>query len=786
MSEQVLVSPGVFTEENDLSFLPQGIAQIGAAIIGPTTKGPAFTPTIVTSYTDFTDKFGFPDGKSYVPYTVKNYLKHSGRATVVRVAGFEGYTANLLKINFTALTGSYSGSTLLGAVIADSVNTSSNFSAWTVNTSLSTAADRTLFGLKSASVEYTCSLNPSSDSFVKYVLGTSPSDGRKLYVYETANTDAFLALVAEHALHPTWTGSLTSASLSTAINLAGTYSSPAYSVAATPSILSQLNTELFKFHSFNAGAPDVYVSIANIRFSGEIAGTTYGTFDVIVRAVGDTDLKPNILETFSSCNLDPTSPSYVARKIGDQYITIVDDENGNPKVQINGDFSNKSKYIRIEMVDPYGATEVPFGFGQYYSPISGSNGFAIQNRYVQKSNISDTGSAATSSFEYKYYYGFDLSNNDNKFVLKPVVAGASLISNSGFTLSSVQIQSGSSISTGTKVFDSTSAPAKSRKFSVALQGGFDGFNPVTSKNIGSDITATNVMGLNCSTPTTLGSLAYRKAIDTVANPDEYDINMIILPGIINSLHGSVITYANDMAENRGDTFFLFDCVGLSGSVSDAIDAVNGIDSNYSATYYPWVKIYDNDNTKYMWVPPTVVIPAVLAFTDKTSAPWYAPAGLNRGGVSEATQVYTRLSQNERDILYEGRVNPIVTFISQGIVTWGQKTLQVKDSALNRINVRRLLIELKKYIASTTKYLVFEQNTIQTRTRFLNIVNPYLDAVVQKQGLYTFKVVMDETNNTNDVIDRNMMVGDIYLQPTKTAEIIKINFNITPTGAVFGQ
>ena len=193
----------------------------------------------------------------------------------------------------------------------------------------------------------------------------------------------------------------------------------------------------------------------------------------------------------------------------------------------------------------------------------------------------------------------------------------------------------------------------------------------------------------------------------------------------------------------------------------------------------------NDNTKYIWVPPTVVIAAVMAFNDKVGAPWYAPAGLNRGGIPEATQVYTRLTQAERDDLYDGRVNPIVTFINQGIVTWGQKTLQVKASALDRINVRRLLIELKKYIASATKYLVFEQNTVQTRTRFINIVTPYLDSVQQKQGLYTFKVVMDETNNTPDVIDRNMMVGTIWLQPTKTAEMIKIDFNITPTGATFG-
>lgn len=784
-----MVSPGVFTQENDLSFLPQGIAQIGAGIIGPTVKGPAFVPTLVTSYTDFTDKFGYPDTKSYVPYTVRNYLKHSGRATVVRVAGIEGYSAQTLDLSWTAESGSYSGSTFLGAVIAHGFDSSSDMTDWVIGGQGTAIVGDALSFTLSGSAIYTCSLDPDSDSYVSYVLGTAPESGssRHIYVYAADNTETFRAIAAEIAA----TGSLSGSSevsgtvLTTGILLTGTSAAPAYGEASTPYILSQLGTNLFKFVHFNAGASDVYISIDNIRLSGEIAGTTYGAFNVLVRQIGDTDLKPNVLETFANCNLDPVSPNFIGRKIGDQRRWVADDENGFPKVYVTGDFTNKSKFIRVEMGDSYGATEVPFGFGSYYSPVVGETGFTLENRLVQKVDETDTGSLADTAFNFKYYLGFDQSKSDNLFVLKPIASTAPELVGSGFLLTDAQMQSGSGANTATTAW-TTAAPSKSRRFSVALQGGFDGFNPTVPKNVGSAITAGNVMGLDCSSPVSLGTLAYRKAIDTLANKDEFDINMLVLPGILNSLHGSVITYANDMAEDRGDTFFLFDCVGLTDSVADAIDSVTGIDSNYSATYYPWMKMYDNDNTRYIWAPITVFIPAVLAFNDKVAAPWYAPAGLNRGGISEATQVYTRLTQSERDDLYDGRVNPIVTFISQGIVTWGQKTLQVKASALDRVNVRRLLIELKKYIASATKYLVFEQNTVQTRTRFLNIVNPYLDSVQQKQGLYTFKVVMDETNNTPDVIDRNEMIGTIWLQPTKTAEMIKIDFNITPTGAVFGQ
>jgi len=179
------------------------------------------------------------------------------------------------------------------------------------------------------------------------------------------------------------------------------------------------------------------------------------------------------------------------------------------------------------------------------------------------------------------------------------------------------------------------------------------------------------------------------------------------------------------------------------------------------------------------------MPAVFAANDRVAAEWFAPAGLNRGGLSGAVAVLQRLTQADRDNLYEGKVNPIVQFPGQGIVVFGQKTLQDKPSALDRINVRRLLLTVRKYIASTSRYLIFEQNTSTTRNRFLNIVNPYLESIQQRQGLYAFKVVMDASNNTPDTIDRNFLNGSIYLQPTKTAEFIQIDFNIMPTGASFG-
>jgi phage tail sheath protein FI len=227
-----------------------------------------------------------------------------------------------------------------------------------------------------------------------------------------------------------------------------------------------------------------------------------------------------------------------------------------------------------------------------------------------------------------------------------------------------------------------------------------------------------------------------------------------------------------------------DTNAFSDSIAQANTQAQLIDSNMAATYYPWVKTVDVNTNKLIAVPPSVLLPGVFAANDRVAAEWFAPAGLNRGGLLGAVSVQNRLTQSEKDSLYENKVNPIVQFPGQGIVVFGQKTLQDKPSALDRINVRRLLLTVRKYIASTSRYLVFEQNTATTRNRFLNIVNPYLESIQQRQGLYAFRVVMDDTNNTPDVIDRNIMKGSIFLQPTKTAEFIQIDFNILPTGAAF--
>jgi hypothetical protein len=535
--------------------------------------------------------------------------------------------------------------------------------------------------------------------------------------------------------------------------------------ALTPMIQSQTISgerfPLFQFETLgvgNAANTKVKIGITNIKSAGSVNGTDYGTFTVVVRQFNDTNKKKIVLETFSNVNLDPNSPNYIARVIGDRKLSI--DSTG--KISEAGDWVNNSKYVRIANLNEGAPIQaVPFGHAAYTLPISASTLIGAKIPTATLITASAT-----------QYGGIDLDNNtDNLFYAKPIPTGAGVGSNSVFGLDA---SNGGTLSVG-----STAA-----QFVVAFQEGFDGMNPATPIYKGSDIVAGNSQGFNLATSTASGSVAYGRAIAALSNADEFDINMVVTPGVVRRLHTSVATDVLDMVEQRNDCFYIMDTNAFSDSIAQANTQAQAIDSNMAATYYPWVKTVDINTNKLIAVPPSVLLPGVFAANDRVAAEWFAPAGLNRGGLLGAVSVQNRLTQSEKDSLYENKVNPIVQFPGQGIVVFGQKTLQDKPSALDRINVRRLLLTVRKYIASTSRYLVFEQNTATTRNRFLNIVNPYLESIQQRQGLYAFRVVMDDTNNTPDVIDRNIMKGSIFLQPTKTAEFIQIDFNILPTGAAF--
>ena len=277
---------------------------------------------------------------------------------------------------------------------------------------------------------------------------------------------------------------------------------------------------------------------------------------------------------------------------------------------------------------------------------------------------------------------------------------------------------------------------------------------------------------------------YTASLTLLQNTDEYDFEILSIPGVTIQNGSAATNAAIDCVTQRGDAIAVIDTRDYGSTLNQVVTNASSVDSSYTATYWPWVQVLGTETGKLVWAPASTVIPGVYATNDRIGAEWFAPAGFNRGGVGGVITTERKLSPADRDKLYLGKVNPIAQFPGNGTVVFGQKTLQTAATALDRVNVRRLLIELKRVIGNIGNTLLFEQNTAATRNRFVNQVNPYLESIQQRQGLYAYRVVMDDTNNTAEVIDRNQMVGQIFIQPTKTAEYIVLDFNVTPTGVEF--
>ena len=360
-----------------------------------------------------------------------------------------------------------------------------------------------------------------------------------------------------------------------------------------------------------------------------------------------------------------------------------------------------------------------------------------------------------------------------------------------------------------------------RKFTLLCQGGFDGWDIYREYRTNQDRFKLGRNGyLNGACPSikyptatgwgafkqiTVGDntqdyansdyYAYLLGQKTFSNPEAVNINVFVTPGIDYVNHSDLVESAIDMIENdRADSLYICTTPDYNMFVpstqgnldliypQEAVDNLDGtgIDSNYTATYYPWVLTRDSVNNTQIYLPATAEVTRNLALTDNIAFPWFAAAGYTRGIVN-SIKARKKLTQEDRDTLYQGRINPIATFSDIGTVIWGNKTLQIRQSALDRINVRRLLLQARKLISAVSVRLLFEQNDQKVRQDFLDAVNPILDAIRRDRGLYDFRVTV-----SSDVadLDRNQMTGKIYIKPTRSLEFIDITFYITPTGASF--
>jgi hypothetical protein len=575
---ETLISPGVLARENDTSQVTSQPVQAGAAIIGPTVKGPVGVPTIVTTYSQFQQKFGttFTSGSNsdiltyFTSIAAYNYFTNGGTSLLVsRVVSGSYTSAN------TGTTG-------------DSISGS---------------------------------------------LGAS-------------NPVLVLETIAK-----------------------GADQNSSSSLDASGSLLS--------------GSAD------NVRYQIANWNTSSGTFSLLIRRGDDNTLNQTVLETWTNLSLDPFSPNFISKIIGDQSQTYVTD-GSSYYLQTTGSYPGSSNYVRVKSV------------------VTTPNYF------------------------------------DNTGVPKSQYTASIPINRSGSFRSATGV-----LAAGAEYYDGILTADKAQGIPVASNNG----------------------------------QGYPDMINLLSNKDDYRFNILLAPGLFNNLQTGLISSIISVAEDRQDFIFVNDLYTYGATLSQVTGQATGRNTSYAASYWPWVQTQDPDSGRNVWAPASTVIGGVYAYNDRVAEPWFAPAGINRGGL-QVIRAERKLSQTDRDTLYQNKVNPIATFPGQGTVVYGQKTLQTKASALDRVNVRRLLIALKNYISQVAQNLVFEQNTAATRNTFLAQVNPYLESVQQRQGLYAFRVVMDESNNTEVDIDRNQLNGGIYVQPTKTAEFIYLDFNITPTGATF--
>ena len=808
---EVFVSPGVYTQEIDDTFVPAGAGTIGAALIGRTVSGPAFRPIRVNNFSEFRNTFGGASTTKYMPYAAKSYLRNGAPLTVVRVLG-KG-TTSAGQVGVIAFPNGKVNPEV-GDFASKDVLSASNTVYATIRRRASGLGDIALSGSHgnfslSATGELVegLSLVPADAGYIEKVLGYDP--------VQSNNGDRFTGFYVDSVLSyatPDSSGTVSgdtgrgqwsscSALMDSFEEVVGGFAG-----AATPWIVSQNFAgtvhQLFKFTSLSDGNNTnnqykVAVSHVDIKASA----SSYPAFTVAVRMANDTDENPIVLETFTDVNLDPSNKNYIARVIGDR-TTAFDLTQDPPEVLYNGDYPNKSQFVKITMAAEAPPSARPAGFKgastNIYAGVTGSETLSAA-ALPMKSNQLNSNNAV----DGRIFIGVDdMARKTISDRLKKTVTSASgttstdrgiLIfanaadkgsasgngdNNTEFTSISSQYHYIDQVGSNSGNFSSTNKV----RFTVPMFGGWDGFDP-----------RKNQLETEQSTGTDTLSGDFNTAIKILANPDEVDFNLISMPGITSSAGGSLTQRLLDMCSTRADAFGIIDIAdttatgaGLALSVVNAQTESAKYTSNYGATYYPWVRINDIDNDKLVWVPPSVAVMGAYAFNDRVAQPWFAPAGFNRGGLDEVLEVRRRLTQGQRDDLYTNNVNPIATFPGQGIVIFGQKTLQVKQSVLDRINVRRMMIEVRKTIAGFSRLFIFEPNSVATRERLLTQVNDYLSSVQAANGVNEFRAVLDETTTTPDLIDRNIIKGKIFLKPTTAAEIVIFDFTVTPNGAAFSE
>jgi hypothetical protein len=708
MSE-IISSTGVQFRENDISVVEEVNGPIGAAIIGPTAKGPVEVPTKVTSYGDYLRTFGstFESGSTKYEYltsiAVKDYFSQGGPSVIVSrvVSGSSSWTS------------------------ADSSNIKANITVGDVYaTGSGVVVNAATHGQEFKVV--------TSDTNYRFIASEAPipsdNPAGNLYFFATGSDESITVSNLVSEINAIATLPVTASAVGNSLTLSGSAAGTLHNgvIFTTSSVVdSSISSSLIvlggglntfdtqypftlstigkgNLYNIGTGSEDtggefsdgslISGSEDNLRWEVSNINSAIGTFTLAVRRGDDNSKSKIIIETFNNLSLDPNSNNYIEKQIGTEYKAIAVD--GPDKyLRTYGNYKNKSKYIRV----------------------SGVNLRTLN--YLATDGV--TVNVDTNGVTFSNYL--------------PTIQSGSFYSGVGSNI------------------------------------------PVGEGKYYGDINSSNTQGIE--------PIEYADSIAVLSNRDDFEFNMISAPGLVRTItgHAAYVDSIISLAETRGDCIAIVDLAAYNSATANVVSSATSVNSSYASTYWPWVQV-ENTIGQLVWVPASTVIPGVYGRTDNVSQPWYAPAGLDRGVLPGIIKVEQKLTARQRGVLYASNINPIATFPGLGMSVAGQKTLLKRATALDRIGVRRLLIELKRFFGIEARKLVFEQNVLSTRNKFLAKANPYMERVQQGNGLYYFAIKMDETINTGDVIDRNELLGKVEIKPTRTAELVTFDFIIEPTGA----
>ena len=806
------VSPGVSVTEIDQSQVPQLPGAVGPVIIGTAERGPAMVPVTVDSFAEFKEVFGepvigtegsddvwrssFQSTPSYGAYAAKAYLKSGSPITFVRLLGTEatgGWSAATQRGLFVSGSAGFQ----LAAVFYGDVSVSGSVEG----ASSTDAVSDNLITLDFAGKEVQVSLSEANPKYIRKVLNTDPASGAWLgESFANAAPSSFTKVVMEDinlGSRQAENKSPESGWVISQITDNRDYN--------TGSLANFDDLKLFKFHALHGSEwhhKNIKVSIEDIRVSNS-ATNPYGSFSVVVRRAADSDSSPQIIERFSNVNLNPNSSNYIAKAIGDTYMKWE-----NNRFSARGEFANNSRHIRVEVANNASSnpSSLPYGF---IGPkkMADTTIDSVTAYYPSLPLRSSNDDSSLSSAD-QAYFGVDVTKdgrifNDDYVDYVGYTPGATQTS-FVFTLDDLVDDNGTlkhtagSHTAGTSINavagnSETILSKEFAGFTMPLVGGFDGVDVTVKNPFSNSVLATK--------PRLPAYKAVERAIASIQDPEVVEMNLAAIPGVWES---SITRRLVDVCEQRADALAVIDIEKdyvpsweddgeAYPSVTEAVNKMRdrAVDSSYGAAFFPWIKGYDEAKDRTIPMPPSVAMLGVMASSEKQSEVWFAPAGFTRGGLSAngaagfpVVGVTHQLTSKERDSLYEYGVNPIASFPSEGIVVFGQKTLQLEQSALDRINVRRLMIHIKREISSIASTTLFDQNVKATWARFLAKAEPFLNSVKSRFGLTDFELTLDETTTTADLIDRNIVYAKVKLKPARAIEHFAIDFFITSSGASF--